>query len=97
MKRNVIAEIERWNESDEFRKPLILVGARQVGKTWLMQTFADTHYPNDTVFVDLHDDEALCDAIEESRADALGILEIISTATARKRKGPVWTSVHGPR
>ena len=84
MKRNIIAEIERWNELDEFRKPLILMGARQVGKTWLMQMFADTHYSNDTVFVDLHDNEALCDAIEESRADALGILEIISTATARK-------------
>lgn len=84
MKRNVIEEIERWNESGEFRKPLILMGARQVGKTWLMQTFADAHYSNDTVFVDLHDNEALCDAIEESRADALGILEIISTAMARK-------------
>ena len=84
MKRNIIAEIERWNELGEFRKPLILMGARQVGKTWLMQMFADTHYSNDTVFVDLHDNEALCDAIEESRADALGILEIISTATARK-------------
>ena len=64
MKRNIIAEIEHWNESGEFRKPLILMGARQVGKTWLMQTFADAHYSNDTVFVDLHDNEALCDAIE---------------------------------
>ena len=67
MKRNVIAEIERWNELGESRKPLILMGARQVGKTWLMQTFADAHYPNGTVFVDLHDNETLCDAIEESR------------------------------
>ena len=84
MKRTVIESIERWNESGEFRKPLILMGARQVGKTWLMQTFADAHYPKDTVFVDFHDNETLCDAIEESRADALGILEIISTATAKK-------------
>ena len=84
MKRNVIAEIERWNESGVLRKPLILMGARQVGKSWLMRTFAETHYPDDTVFVDLYDDEALCEAILESRTDALGILEIISTATGKK-------------
>ena len=30
MKRNVIAEIERWDESGGFRKPLILMGARPV-------------------------------------------------------------------
>ena len=84
MKRNVITEIERWDESGALRKPLILMGARQVGKSWLMRTFAELHYPNDTVFVDLHDDEALCEAISESRSDALGVLEIISTATGKK-------------
>jgi len=60
------------------------MGARQVGKSWLMNSFAKTHYPNDTVSVDLHDNEALCEAIEESRTDAAGILEIISTATGKK-------------
>ena len=84
MKRAIIAEIERWNAMEAVRKPLILMGARQVGKSWLMKTFAETHYPEDTVFVDLHDDVALCEAIEDSRSDALGILEIISTATGKK-------------
>ena len=60
------------------------MGARQVGKTWLMKAFAEERYPDDTVFVDLHDDEPLCNAIEEGNADALGILELISTATGRK-------------
>ena len=84
MKRNIIAEIERWDKAKSVRKPLILMGARQVGKSWLMRTFAMLHYPNDTVFVDLHDDEVLCEAIEGSSSNALGVLEIISTATGKK-------------
>ena len=60
------------------------MGARQVGKTWLLQTFAQDCYPEDTVFVDLHDNEPLREAIEESGADALGTLELIETATGRK-------------
>ena len=52
------------------------MGARQVGKTWLMQTFAEERYPNDTAFVDFHDDEPLRNAIEEGNADELGILEV---------------------
>ena len=61
-----------------------MMGARQVGKTWLMKAFADERYPNDTVFVDFRDDETLCNAIEDGKVDALGILELISTATGRK-------------
>ena len=60
------------------------MGARQVGKTWLMKAFAEERYPNDTVFVDFRDDETLCNAIEDGKVDALGILELISTATGRK-------------
>ena len=84
MKRHAIAEIERWDSAKDVRKPLILMGARQVGKSWLMRTFAEKHYPDNTVFVDLHEDAALCEAIEESSTDAMGILEIISTATGKK-------------
>lgn len=61
-----------------------MMGARQVGKTWLLKEFAAERYPEDTVFVDLHDDEPLRDAIEDGNTDALGILELISTATGKK-------------
>ena len=30
-----------WKSSDE-RKPMVLKGARQVGKTWLMKEFGET-------------------------------------------------------
>ena len=40
-----IKKLENWRMSRR-RKPLILQGARQVGKTWLMREFASSHYLN---------------------------------------------------
>ena len=37
-------ELYAWKERKN-RKPLILQGARQVGKTWLMRTFASEAFP----------------------------------------------------
>ena len=46
MKRDCyINKLEEWKASP-CRKPLILEGARQVGKTWLMKDFAQSHYDN---------------------------------------------------
>ena len=44
MERLIAKNIELWNQSKQ-RKPLILMGARQVGKTWLMEEFAKKLYP----------------------------------------------------
>ena len=38
-----------WKDS-KYRKPLILKGARQVGKTWLLKEFAGQHYKNMAYF-----------------------------------------------
>ena len=43
MYRNKIEELKRWKESKN-RKPLIIRGARQVGKTWLMKEFGKEYY-----------------------------------------------------
>jgi predicted AAA+ superfamily ATPase len=43
MYRESIASLKKWKE-DKFRKPLIVRGARQVGKTWLLQEFGRTSY-----------------------------------------------------
>ena len=50
MRRDIANAIVAWNK-DLLRKPLILMGARQVGKSWLMADFAKNAYPNDTVSV----------------------------------------------
>jgi len=43
MYRESIVSLMKWKE-DKFRKPLIVSGARQVGKTWLLQEFGRTSY-----------------------------------------------------
>lgn len=45
MQRDVIAKLNAWKAS-EYRKPLILKGARQVGKTWALKEFGRTSYIN---------------------------------------------------
>ncbi len=49
MYRTAIDELKQWKENPN-RKPLIVDGARQVGKTWLMQEFGRTCY-TDTVYL----------------------------------------------
>ncbi|MBQ5466184.1 MAG: AAA family ATPase, partial [Muribaculaceae bacterium] len=41
-KRDILTELEKWKAS-EFRKPLILRGARQVGKTTTIHEFGKTY------------------------------------------------------
>ncbi len=49
MYRMAIESLYKWKES-KHRKPLIIEGARQVGKTWLMKEFGEKSYAN-TVYV----------------------------------------------
>lgn len=49
MYRTAIEQLYRWKES-KHRKPLIIEGARQVGKTWLMKEFGRKAYP-DTIYI----------------------------------------------
>ncbi|MCM1026446.1 MAG: ATP-binding protein [Roseburia sp.] len=49
MYRIAIEELNKWKES-KYRKPLIIEGARQVGKTWLMKEFGRQAYA-DTVYI----------------------------------------------
>ena len=45
MHRKAYKKLLDWKHSDT-RKPLILLGARQVGKTWLMKEFGKNEYQN---------------------------------------------------
>ena len=45
MQRGLLQTLIKWKEKVD-RKPLIIRGARQVGKTWLMKEFGKTHYKN---------------------------------------------------
>jgi len=43
MRRLITNKLEEWKNS-KYRKPLIIQGARQVGKTWIMKSFGNTHF-----------------------------------------------------
>ncbi len=49
MYRNAIEKLLKWKQGKR-RKPLIIEGARQVGKTWLMKEFGRQEYA-DTVYI----------------------------------------------
>ena len=46
MYRSAIEKLKKWKKS-YFRKPLIIEGARQVGKTWLMKEFGKELFSSD--------------------------------------------------
>ena len=54
MKRKLYNALIDWKNDPE-RKPLVLEGARQVGKTWLLKEFGKNEYQN-LVYVNFHDD-----------------------------------------
>ena len=45
MKRDLMSRLDAWKQSPG-RKPLVLSGARQVGKTWILKEFGATRYGN---------------------------------------------------
>ena len=49
MQRNAIGKLIEW-KNDEERKSMILRGARQVGKTWIMKEFGKNHFSNFVYF-----------------------------------------------
>lgn len=49
MYRYAIEDLKKW-KNKKSKKPLVIEGARQVGKTWLMKEFGRTEYEN-TVYI----------------------------------------------
>ena len=45
MERLLMQELCKWKDKQN-HKPLLLNGARQVGKTWLMKEFGHRYYKN---------------------------------------------------
>ena len=78
MKRFAIEELVKWKASRR-RKPLIIEGARQVGKTWLVKEFASKHYKN-IAYVNFEEHSFLRNLFITD-FDTKRILEAISAAT----------------
>ena len=59
MYRIAIEALYKWKNSKR-RKPLIIEGARQVGKTWLMKEFGDKAY-RDTVYINFDSNSVMAE------------------------------------
>lgn len=49
LKRLILDDLQKWRQS-KYRKPLILKGVRQVGKTWMLNEFGKRCYDNVAYF-----------------------------------------------
>ncbi len=81
LKRNAISELIRWKDSPE-RKPMVLKGARQVGKTWLMKEFGRNYYDNFVYFN--FDEEDELKSIFEINKNPRRIIELLSMIGSEK-------------
>lgn len=57
MERNLFKDLKRWKNKKN-RKPLIIQGARQVGKTWIMKEFGNRYYKN-MVYINFDNNEVM--------------------------------------
>ena len=62
MYRTAIEKLFKWKEC-KHRKPLIIEGARQVGKTWLMREFGRLAY-EDTVYINFDSNSVMAQLFE---------------------------------
>ena len=81
MKRNAIEALLKW-KNDEERKPMVLKGARQVGKTWLMKEFGKSHYENYVYFN--FDEEDELQSIFDTNKNPKRIIELLSLVAGEK-------------
>ena len=58
MKRKITAKLYEWKNMKKGRMPLLIYGARQVGKTFEMREFGALYYKN-TVYVNFETDERI--------------------------------------
>ena len=81
MKRNAIQTLINWKASDD-RKPMVLKGARQVGKTWLMKEFGRSCYDS-TVYFNFDEEDQL-KSIFEANKNPHRIIELLSLIAGEK-------------
>ena len=62
MYREITGKLEEWKEKAT-RKPLLLTGVRQCGKTYIVKEFADRYFKNN-VYVNFESEEKLSGVFE---------------------------------
>ena len=80
IERNMIAELAAWKNETKNGRPLLLYGARQVGKTHLLQEFGSVCYKN---------------AIYVNHERMPIVREFFLGIWGRRRLCASWRSIHG--
>jgi len=83
MKRLALEKLISWN-NDKRRKPLIVWGARQVGKTYLIKNiFAEKYYKDNYIYIDCKIEDEIS-AFCATTANAAKVIEYISLRKGKK-------------
>lgn len=83
MERLILNDLLKWKES-KYRKPLILKGVRQVGKTWVLKEFGKRYYEN-TAYFNFDENEEYRQFFETTK-DTQRILQNLMLASGQKIK-----------
>lgn len=81
MERYVLQDLLKWKNSP-YRKPLILKGVRQVGKTWVLKEFGRRYYEN-TAYFNFDENEEYKQFFETTK-DTDRILQNLMLASGQK-------------
>lgn len=85
MERFAMQKFVQWKNSPR-RRPLLVQGARQVGKTWLIKEFSRTHY-SAIAYINFLDDEPMISQFD-GELSPTRLLEAISFYTGVDAKSP---------
>lgn len=81
MERKILNDLCKWKDSKR-RKPLILRGARQVGKTWVLQEFGKRYF-SDYLYINFERQEEFKQFFQLTK-DVHRILQNLSMASGKK-------------
>lgn len=65
MKRKIESQLQRWKEVRAGRMPLIVNGARQVGKTYVLRKFGEEYFKN-VVYINLETNQSVASYFEDN-------------------------------
>ncbi|MBP5270076.1 MAG: AAA family ATPase, partial [Clostridia bacterium] len=84
MYRKILDYLNQW-KNDKYRKPLIVQGARQVGKTYAILEFGKENYDN-VVYFNFQTNDKLSDTFSESISPSylIPVLSFVSGQTITK-------------
>ena len=78
MERKIVKFLEHW-QMDVNRKPLVIYGGKQVGKTYTVLKFGEENYSN-VVYVDANDNKELVELLKKQNTID-GIINALSEIT----------------